>query len=321
MLILTRPKIEALIDYRLAAEAIEDAYRAVSRGDVNLPSVGHITFPAGADCHIKYGHIAGDPIFVIKVATGFPGNAVRGLPTGNGMTLVLSAETGAVRAVLHDEMMLTDIRTGLGGAIATRLFARKDSRCITIIGSGVQAYRQIEAHAALLGNHLSFRIWARSPERAQRVVDQLAGIADITVADDLEQACRKADVIVTTTGSTAPIIDHAWVRRGTHITAIGADAPGKQELDTALICAADHLYADLAAQCLDHGELATAARLGLIQPTDVIDLGDVLLDPSRGRSGDDAITIADLTGLAAQDIAIAKIVLNAHDDREGKKRV
>jgi len=167
MITLIRPEIEALIDPVLAAEAIEAAYRAVSRGDYNLPPVGHITFPkVGGDCDIKYGHIAGDPIFVIKVATGFPDNAVNGLPNGNGVVLALSAETGAVRTILHDEMAMTDIRTGIGGAIASRLLALRDARRVLIVGTGEQARRQIEAHRALMGGDTVFAIWGRSQVKA-----------------------------------------------------------------------------------------------------------------------------------------------------------
>jgi len=147
MLIVERAEIEAAVDLTVMAAAIERAYIAASAGDIELPPVGHIAFPeVDGDCHIKFGHRRGDPNFVIKVATGFPHQAAVGGPTGNGLSLVVSAETGSVRAVLHDEMMLTDIRTGLGGAIASRLLARDDASKLLIVGTGVQARRQIEAH-------------------------------------------------------------------------------------------------------------------------------------------------------------------------------
>lgn len=320
MIILNRAEIEALIDFPRAAEAIEGAYRAVSSGEVNLPPVGHITFPDhDGDCHIKYGHIAGDGIFVIKVATGFAGNEALGLANGNGVTLVLSARTGAVRAVLHDEMMMTDIRTGIGGAIASRALARPDASRVLIVGTGEQARRQVEAHAALLGSEVRFELWGRSAEKAGKVVAGLCGSCAITRVGDLAAACGAADIIVTTTGATAPFIRRDWVRAGTHITAVGADAPGKRELDSALVTAADGLFADLASQCLDHGELATAYAAGLIDAGRVTDLGDVLLDPARGRKAATDITIADLTGIAAQDIAIAKVVLAAHETGSGDR--
>jgi len=316
MISLSRTEIEDLIDPLRAAEAIEAAYRAVSRGEVNLPPVGHIAFPqSGGDCHIKYGHITGEPIFVIKVATGFPGNEASGLPNGNGVVMVLSSETGEVRAVLHDEMVMTDIRTGLGGAIASRLLARKDSRRIVIVGTGVQAHRQIEAHSALLGDDVIFHIWGRSRDKAAEVARSHSGRVAISVAEDLPSACAAADVIVTVTGATAPFIQADWIKPGTHVTAVGADAPGKQELESVLVASAGTLVADLSSQCLDHGEFAVPFAEGLIAAERVRDLGDVLNDNSLGRKSDDEITIADLTGLAVQDIAMAGIVLDAQTGR------
>ncbi|WP_299730515.1 ornithine cyclodeaminase family protein [uncultured Tateyamaria sp.] len=317
MISLSRAEIEALIDLPVAARAIEAAYRATSRGDVTLPPVGHITFPEhDADCHIKYGHMADDPTFVIKVATGFPGNGSIGLPTGNGLVLVLSAETGAVEAMLHDEMMLTDIRTGLGGAIASRTLARPDSRRALVIGTGPQARRQIEAHAALM-SRLSFQVWGRDARKVAELVAEMAPVCDVTGVDDLEAAVRQPDVIITATGSTAPLLRSDWVLPGTHITAVGADAPGKQELDVALVARADVLAVDLVAQCVDHGEVSHAAAAGLIQPGELHEIGALLEHPERGRKDAAQVTIADLTGIAAQDIAMANAILAAWREQSG----
>lgn len=310
MITLTRSEIEALIDLTAAAVAIENAYRASSLGDVNLPPVGHITFPHEADCHIKYGHMKGDPNFVIKIATGFPTNGAKGLPSGNGLVLVLSAETGAVKAMLHDEMVLTDIRTALGGAIASRALARAESETVLVIGTGVQARRQIEAHAALMPG-LSYRVWGRDARKVKALVGEMAARVDLRAVSDLEAAVRAADIIVTATGSTSPILQSDWVQPGTHITAVGADAPGKQELEIALVARADVLVVDLTRQCLDHGEVSHAFKSALVQPEDLREVGLVLSGAQPGRTRADQITIADLTGIAAQDIAMANAVLAA----------
>jgi len=292
---------------------VEAAYRAASAGRVVLPPVGHIALgEEGADCHIKYGHVVGDPFFVVKIATGFPGNAAFGLPTGNGLSLVLSTRTGAVEAVLHDEMAMTDIRTGLGGAVASRLLARPDSRRILIVGTGVQARRQVEAHATLFGRDVAVALWGRSDGAAHDAVTDQSAIADISVAGNLETACRAADIIVTATGASAPLVMADWVRPGTHVTAVGADAPGKQELDIALVARADGLFCDHRGQCLDHGELSHAARAGLLNGRAITEIGEALAEPERGRIADAHVTVADLTGIAAQDIAIAGVVLDAH---------
>jgi len=312
MVILDRNQIEGLIDLRIAGPAIEAAYIAASRGEVTLPPVGHIAFPdLSADCHIKYGHRKNDPHFVIKVATGFPLNDQIGLPTGNGLSLVMSAKNGAVLAVLHDEMVMTDIRTGLGGAIATRCLARADSKNVLVVGTGPQAYRQIESHIALIGDHLTFKVWGRSTSKAQALADTLAGRCNIAATDQLEHAARGADIIVTTTGATQPIIKDVWVGAGQHITAVGADAPGKQELEATLVSRADVLAADSVEQCLDHGELSHACEASLITRSKVAEIGSVLSGVMQGRTDEAQVTIADLTGIAAQDIAIAGIVLDA----------
>jgi ornithine cyclodeaminase/alanine dehydrogenase-like protein (mu-crystallin family) len=313
MVILDHKQIEELIDLDVAGAAIEAAYIAASNGEVTLPPVGHITFPdVAGDCHIKYGHVKGDPSFVIKIATGFPHNAQSGLPTGNGMSLVMSAQTGVVQAVLHDEMVMTDIRTGLGGAIATKCLARSDSKRVLIVGTGPQAMRQIESHIALIGDRLSFEVWGRSAAKAQSVVCALQPKCKSTVADDLAAATRKADIVVTATGSTAPLIKDAWVGEGTHITAVGADAPGKQELETRLISRADVLVADSIDQCLDHGEMSHAFGQELISRQNVVEIGTTLSGATLGRTNATQLTIADLTGIAAQDIAIAHVVLKAN---------
>lgn len=310
MISLTRSEIEALIDIPVAAAAIEAAYRAASLGKVNLPPVGHITLPDGADCHIKYGHMEGDTSFVIKVATGFPGNGAKGLPSGNGLVLVLSAETGAVKAMLHDEMVLTDIRTGLGGAIASRTLARTDSKIALIIGTGPQARRQIEAHAALMPQ-LSFRVWGRNAGKVSTLISDMAPSYIVEAAPTLEGATLQSDIIITATGSTTPILQSGWVQPGTHITAVGADAPGKQELDVTLVARADLVVVDSTSQCFDHGEVSHAAERGLIKTNDIKEIGAVLNGAASGRTSDSQVTIADLTGVAAQDIAMANAVLTA----------
>lgn len=318
MINLNRVEIEALIDLKNAVNAIEDAFRATSLGLINLPPVGHIAFPVqGADCHIKYGHVKGASTFVIKVATGFPNNGEKGLGTGNGLVLVMSAETGQVEAVLHDEMVLTDIRTGIAGAIATRLLARRDSKRILVVGTGPQAEWQIKAHSALSVEPITFHIWGRNVAKTKSVVAGLTSTCDVKHAEDLEGAVRQADVIVTVTGSTVPLIQSEWVSAGTHITAVGADAPGKQELDPALVGRADVLAVDLVSQCLDHGEVCHAAALGTIRSASLQEIGALLSGSATGRTDPSQITIADLTGIAAQDIAMANFVLSEWQRQAG----
>jgi len=311
MIILNRHEIESLIDLSTMATAVEEAYKSTSAGNVNLPPVGHITFPdLSADCHIKYGHLDGQANFVIKVATGFPHNSENDQPTGNGLVLVLSALTGEVCALLHDEMLLTDVRTGLGGAIASRTLARKDARNFLIVGTGSQIRWQLRAHKTLMPQLTHFELWGRNAKRADQAVRNVSDICEMLRATDLKQAVQKADVIVTATGSTQPIIQSGWVKDGTHITAIGADAPGKQELDVELVTRAECLVVDLVSQCIDHGEVSHAITSQKIDQSRLVEIGQALENPTLGRANDRQVSIADLTGIAAQDIAISNALLD-----------
>jgi len=312
MIVIDRESLAKLPLLTLAAPAIRDAYIAAIDGRANLPPVGYLPLIGrNADCHIKYGYIEGDPFFVVKIAAGFYDNPGKGLPSSTGMMVAVSTETGDVVAVLDDKGMLTDLRTGIGGAIATMALWRGDARRIGIVGTGTQARVQIRALAALSDRSLHFTVWGRSPEPAQAVLTDLADL-DLSIAatTDLETLCRQSDAIITTTPSKEPMIRSQWIAPGTHITALGADAPGKQELDIALVAHADRLVVDLADQCLDHGEFSVAARAGLIGEEGCIALGSVLSGTVKGRLSDEDITIADLTGIATQDIAIARTVLD-----------
>ncbi|MGF6255135.1 ornithine cyclodeaminase family protein [Ensifer sp. LBL] len=312
MIVVGREKLASLPLLTLAAPAIRDAYIAVTDGRANLPPVGYLPLSdRNADCHIKYGYIEGDPIFVVKIASGFYDNPAKGLPSSNGMMVAVSSQTGDVMAVLDDKGLLTDLRTGIGGALATMALWRKDARRIGIVGTGTQARIQIRALAALSDRPLRFTVWGRSMERANAVLADLEDL-DLSIAatTDLETLCRQSDAIVTTTPSKEPLIRSDWIAPGAHITAMGADAPGKQELDIALVARADRLVADLAEQCLDHGELSAAARAGLIGVDRCVALGAILSGADEGRRSDRDITIADLTGIATQDIAIARTVLD-----------
>lgn len=315
MIILSRSQIEALVDLDNGLVAVEAAYIAASNGRAMMPPVGYLAFPdRDGDCHIKYGHIAGDPTFVIKVAAGFYGNPAIGLPTSNGVMLAFSAQTGVLEAILLDEGFLTDLRTGLGGAIATRALCRPDARRVAIVGAGIQSRWQVRClRQAMLKTQLSFSIWARSNDRARETASGLQGEGiDVTVSSDLERLCRDAEIIITTTPSREPLIRDAWIRPGTHITAVGADAPGKQELDTALVVRADRRICDNLEQCLDHGEFSTAFRAGDVPAEKYTTLGAVLGGEVAGRLHPGEITIADLTGIAVQDIAIATSILAAY---------
>ncbi|MEO9895274.1 MAG: ornithine cyclodeaminase family protein [Paracoccaceae bacterium] len=312
MLALDKPKIMALFDFDAAVRSIQDAYIASAAGNVQTGDVVHLAFPeANGDCHVKSGHIAGTAIYVIKIASGFYDNPSMGLPSSNGMMLAFSAMSGEPLAILCDEGWLTDMRTAIGGALATRALARADATHVLIVGAGIQARLQATCLAKLMPERaLTFHIWARDPSAAHTLGAELAESGHTACAAlDLDATISTADIIITTTPATKPLFASGLVRAGTHVTAIGADSPGKQELPSDLVITASLRVCDMARQSLNHGEFQTASRADAT--LEVTELGDVLSGAHIGRTSDTDITVVDLTGIAAQDVAITQTILDA----------
>ena len=285
---------------------------AYSAGRAVVPPVGELLLPdMRADVHIKYGFIAGEPYYVIKVASGFYGNPEKGLPSSNGLMLVFDRSTGALVAILLDEGLLTDLRTGAAGAVAAKHLAPKRVRRIGIVGSGTQARHQLRMLKAVTPCR-DVLAWGRHPDRLARYRDDMAaeGFSVATASDvgDVPAAC---DLVVTTTASHAPLVRRDHLRPGIHITAVGADSPVKQELDPLVLRRADVVVADSRSQCLERGEISHAVRERCVRPDEVVELGAVIAGTAEGRTSEEDITVADLTGVAVQDIEIARTVLEA----------
>ena len=224
------------------------------------------------------------------------------------MMLICSTETGYPLAVLNDEGHLTDMRTAIAGSIAAKFLAPAGIRRIGIVGAGIQARLQLECLRSITDCRRVL-VWNRTVANAEALVQSLSGSnLDAHVAEDLESLVRACNLIVTTTPAKEPLIRADWVQAGTHITAVGADAPGKQELDEALMEKVDVCVVDSAAQCIDHGETHTAIANGLIDASKLVELGDVIGGRATGRETPEQISVADLTGVAVQDIAIATSV-------------
>ena len=293
-------EILAALDEDAAIAAVEAGFKRYSAGQVQVSTVLHLAFaePPG-DCHLKAAAVAGDEVFVVKLATGFYRNPELNLPSSNGFMAVLSARTGELLALLHDQGHLTDQRTAMAGAIAARAILREGSRTLGIVGAGTQARLQAKLLKRRLGLD-SVLIWARNSKRATALASEVRAEA-VT----LEDLCARADVIVTTTPSTEPLLASVMIRPGTRIVAVGADSPGKQELDPRIL-ARGRVVVDSIAQCVDHGEAGWAVRGGLIDPTALIELGTLLETPVAFAP--EEIVVADLTGVAIQDFEIAKSV-------------
>jgi ornithine cyclodeaminase len=256
--------------------------------------------------HIKTAYIEGVPHVAVKVASGFYDNPARGLPSGSGLMALFDATTGLPVALLLDNAFLTDLRTGAAGAVAADLLARASVETVGMIGSGVQARHQVKCLAAVRAFR---RIVAWSTTRGhleQYCAEMRADGFDVTAASDPEQVCAAADVLITATPSREPLVRAAWLKPGVHVNAVGSDSPGKQELEPACLDRADLLVVDRFVQCAAFGELKHALDAGLLTRHDVhAELGEIASGRKPGRTRDEQITIADLTGVGFQDTAIA----------------
>ncbi len=308
--VVTRAEIDRVLPSIDVVAAMDRAFEIYSDGRATVPPVGELLFedPPG-DAHIKYGYIAGDPVFVIKVATGFYENSKNDLPPNSGLMLVFSASTGLPEAVLLDEGHLTNLRTAAAGAVAAKYLAPGRVDCIGVIGSGLQARMQVEQLTAVTACR-AVALWGRRRVAAEACAADLevAGFT-ATVEETPAAVASKATLIVTATAATAPLLEGADIRPGTYITAMGSDTTEKQELAADLLGIADVVVADSIDQCLERGEICHALRAGTIRKGDVIELGDLIAGRAPGRTSEDQITVADLTGVAAQDIEVSKAVL------------
>ncbi len=309
--IIRRNSAESLI------EIIEKGFVLYAEKKVVVPPVGYLAMeqPPG-DVHIKYGYIKGDEYYVIKIASGFYNNPAIGLNSSNGMMLLFSQKTGETLSILLDEGHLTDVRTAVAGAVAAKYLAPSNVSCIGMVGTGTQARLQLQ-YLRTITKCRDVIVWGRSDEKLEQFkMDPLLKDFAIKVTKDIGYLTKYCNLIVTTTASRTALLMVHDILPGTHITAMGADADGKQELDPLLLAKADILVADSIEQCIDHGECGFAVRGKHIDPTKIIALGDVIAKKELRRNNDHQITIADLTGVAIQDIQITKYIFETHSNKE-----
>jgi ornithine cyclodeaminase len=300
--ILELPAIRQSLVYSEIIGLMRDALIAQSRGECETPMPMHLDIaPEHAEVHMKSSYRRGGRYFALKLASTFPHNLDRGLSTGNGMMLLASAETGEPVAMLADAGHLTDVRTAAAAAMVACELGRKD-RALGIVGTGVQARLQAEMHAVILPLDQIW-IWGRNPERAEACRRDLRALlpqVDVKIAASAVELARHCRLIVTCTASCAPLLFAADVVPGTHISAIGSDGAGKQELDAGILSGADLLLADSRRQCEKLGELQHApSEFGSAR-----EIGDFCLNPSMIPPA--ALTVCDFTGLGVEDLYIAE---------------
>ena len=312
MYILNKNTIQNILVTLDLAPIIEKGFIAYSNGEAVIPPIGELIFdnPPG-DVHIKYGYILGESYYIIKIASGFWENQKYGIPNGQGMMLLFHQSTGQPKAILLDESLLTDIRTAIAGQICARLFANNIQK-IGVLGTGLQARLQVQ-YLSSITRCRDVMVWGRNVNKMIQYKKEMEKIGfEVILSESAKDIASKCNLIITATASTEPILFANQIMPGTHITAMGSDTPNKRELGPGLIQSADLVVADSIKQCEKRGEIANAIKDGDILHSNIIELGAVLLDKYLGRENEKQITIADLTGVAVQDIAIATAVFRTY---------
>ncbi len=298
----------AKIDPAVLLQSMEDGFIAYSEKQSVVPPAGHLEFNnTPGDVHIKYGYIQGDEVYVVKVASSFYNNPKLNLPSSNGTMLVFSQKTGELQTVLLDEGYLTDLRTALAGAVVAKYLAPSNIHAIGIVGTGTQARLQLQYLKEVIACRKVY-VYGRYEASIQKYIEDMQQFGfEIIGTLDIADITNNCNYIVTTTPSKEPLITAEQVRAGTHITAMGSDTPGKQELDAAILAKSDMLVVDSLDQCEEYGETSYALQQRLVETDKAMELG-MLIKRGLRRENDEQITVADLTGMAVQDIQIAKLI-------------
>ena len=288
---------------------IEDAFKSLALGKTTMPPILRLDIEKyHGESDVKAAYIDGLDSYAIKVASGFFNNPNLGLPSSNGLMILLDSKTGMLKSVLLDKGYLTDVRTAIAGAIAAKHLSNPESSNVGIIGAGIQAKMQLEA-LLLVRNIKTAYIWSRDSKKTNTFVKNIKDKINIKIiaCESPEQTVNLSEILITCTPSKSPIIKSEWLKKGLHITAMGSDAEMKNELDPKIIKDCDHYIPDSQSQTSILGELNHAIKAGLVSAEKKYnELGSVIINSNLGRRNINDVTVADLTGTGVQDTAIAR---------------
>jgi len=311
LLVVPEENLQQLLDPLEVVEAVEMAFREKGLGRVQMPPKTYLFFAKyNGDLRVMPAYLELRDVAGVKLVNVHPDNPERfGIPTVNAVIVLFDPRNGLPFALLGGTW-ITAMRTGAAGAVAAKYLARRDAQVLALIGAGVQARTQL-ACMVLVRRITEVRVWSRRAATRRRFIEEMAkAYPDIKFVDceTVEEALFGADIITTTTPSTRPLVRSEWVDRGVHINAIGADAPGKQELDPMILKRADKLVVDDFEQASHSGEINVPLNRGLLSPRDIYgELGEIVAGRKPGREHPNELTIFDSTGLAIQDVATACI--------------
>ena len=320
--IIKRPQIEKIFEMRDYISAVEKAFKLYGEGKVQMPPKVYLSFPKG-DLRCMPVYIPSLNIAGVKNVNVHPAN--KDLPTVMATITLIDPETGFPVAIM-DGTTITKMRTGAAGAVVAKYLSREDSKTAAFIGTGVQARTQLEGLLIVRPGISKINAYDVDAKRAENFVQNIKASysIDVELKESVQDAVAAADIVTTTTPVRKPIIKAQYIKNGTHINAIGADAPGKQELEVELLKRA-RVVIDNWEQSSHAGEINVAVSQKIISKEDIYaDIGQIVTGKKAGRDTSEQITIFDSTGLAIQDIYSAcmiyrKLISNKKNEAELKK--
>ena len=309
---MTDGEIKKLLSFSEVVEAVESAFKEKGLGRVQMPAKIYLYYTKyGGDLRAIPSFLEDLNISAVKIVNVHPENPIKnGLPTVMAVITLIDPSTGAPIAIMGGTT-ITNMRTGAAGGIAAKYLARKSSKVVGLVGAGAQARTQLMALLQMSNELEEVRVWSRTEETKEKFVAEIrqayGHVVRIISASSVGKTVEGADVIVTTTPSRAPLVRDDMVSAGTHITCIGADAVGKEELDPNILKRAKIVVDDWA-QASHSGEINVPLNRGMITKENVwAEIGEIAAGLKPGRQRQDEITVFTSTGLAIQDAVTAKI--------------
>jgi len=312
-LILTEKDVKQLLSMEEVMEAVELAFAEKGLNRVQMPPKPYVFYEKyNGDLRAMQSYLEGLDISAVKVVSVHPENRAKyHLPTVMATLIVTDPRNGVPIAIMGGAW-ITDIGTGAAGGVAARHLARKTPRIVGLVGAGAQAKTQLLAILSLYGKLAEVRVWSRTKETRETFIKEMkpacaGNVAQMVAVEQAENVARGADILITTTSSRAPLVMSDWISPGMHINCIGADAPGRQELDPAILRRAKIVVDDLE-QASHSGEINVPLSQGILKPKDIwSELGEIVAGLKQGRKNTDDITVFVSTGLAIQDAVTANI--------------
>jgi len=311
MIQISYQQVKELLHLEDLFEPVKQAFIASNSPDLIGIPVNLLHFPNGADTHIKIAALKGYDYFSIKVVSMFPENAKQNLSPNSGVIFLFDSTTGFPAATINDKGLITELRTAAAGAIITDFLAAETAKSVAVIGTGLQAYLQIVALAKLREID-RLVIYGRNSNKSFALKEKLTKSnfnIHISTANKVEEAVKNSEIIITTTSSKIPLVKGEWLRKGQHITAIGADDVYKNEIDINCFERADKIFIDSLELNTKYGEYSHALKISPMLIDKTIEFGKTFQNRvfSNNRN---KITIAKLVGVGVQDLAASIVIMN-----------